>query len=38
MDEETAHLRSQIKLNEAFNGIKFKSVDWEVKQKGEVDR
>lgn len=27
-------LKSQIKLNGAFNGIKFKSVEWEVVRKG----
>jgi len=33
-DREARVLRSQIKLNEAFNGIKFKSTEWEVVHKG----
>ena len=28
--------RSKIKLNESFSGIKFKSVDWEIKEKGQI--
>lgn len=28
-------LRSQIKMNEAFNGIKFNSVEWEVTHTGK---
>lgn len=33
-DKEMKHLRSQIKLNEVVSGIKFTTVDWEVKRKG----
>ena len=33
-DREARALRSQIKLNEAFNGITFKSTKWEVVHKG----
>ena len=33
-DEEMEKLKSHIKLNEAFSGIKFKSTDWEVKYTG----
>ena len=33
-DREIKLLRSQIKMNEAFNGIKFDSVEWEVTHTG----
>ena len=33
-EEKLGHLRSQIELNEVLSGVKFQSVDWEVKRKG----
>ena len=33
-DEEVKRLHSHIKLNEALSGIKFESVDWEIKHTG----
>lgn len=35
-NEELGKLKSRIKLTEAFSGIKFKSVDWEVKHTGTM--
>lgn len=34
--KELVELKSHIRLNEAFTGVKFKSVDWEVKHTGET--
>ena len=35
-DESLSQLKSQIKLSEAFSGIKFKSVNWEIKHTGLI--
>ena len=33
-DQQLRSLRSQIRLSEAFSGIKFSSISWEITHKG----